>query len=99
MKIIHKPITSLREVEALRDLYNKVETRIRSLENLGIDSTKYGPLLIPVLLSKIPEELNLICSRKFTTNDSWDLFFIYRIKTTTAYKQEDKKIKISTLIK
>ena len=68
-----QPITTLREVDALRDLYNKVETQIRSLENLSIDSTKYGPLLIPVLLSKIPDELNLIISRQFTNNDCWDI--------------------------
>ena len=83
-----QPITTLREVDALRDLYNKVETQIRSLENLGIDSTKYGPLLIPVLLSKIPDELNLIISRQFTNNDCWDIVPVLNALKTELVARE-----------
>ena len=84
-----QPITTLREVDALRDLYNKVETQIRSLENLGIDSTKYGPLLIPVLLSKIPDELNLIISRQFTNDDCWDIVPVLNaLKTELAAREK-----------
>ena len=85
--LLLQPITTLREVDALRDLYNKVETQIRSLENLGIDSTKYGPLLIPVLLSKIPDELNLIISRQFT-NDCWDIVPVLNALKTELVARE-----------
>ena len=33
----------------------------------------YGPLLIPVILSKLPDELNLILSREFNDKDCWDI--------------------------
>ena len=78
----------MRGVDALRDLYNKVETQIRSLEYLGIDSTKYGPLLIPVLSSKIPDELNLIISRQFTSNDCWDIVPVLNALKTELVARE-----------
>ena len=68
-----EPVTSLDEILLLRQIYDRVESQIRSLENLDIDSKNYGPLLIPVLMSKLPQDLNLIISRKFTGNDSWDI--------------------------
>ena len=33
-----EPVTDLKHVKELRDIYNTIETQIRSLENLGIDS-------------------------------------------------------------
>ena len=68
-----KPINDLKHVTELRDIYNTVETQIRSLESLGIDSSMYGPFLIPVFQRKIPSELNLIISRKFTSDECWDI--------------------------
>ena len=67
------PITNINKVEELRELYNTVETQIRSLGNLGIDDSMYGPFLIPVLQRKVPDELNIIFSRQFHSRDSWDI--------------------------
>ena len=53
-------VTNLKNIDSLRRVYDNLEIQIRSLENLGIDSSMYGPLLIPVLMQKIPDELNLI---------------------------------------
>ena len=93
-----QPIPTLREVDALRDLYNKVETQIRSLENLGIDSTKYGPLLIPVLLSKIPDELNLIISRQITNNDSWDIVPVLNALKTELVAREKQAFQLNNIL-
>ena len=46
-------------VNDLRKICDTVETQVRSLENLDIQSKKYGSLLIPVLLSKLSSELSL----------------------------------------
>ena len=56
--------------------YNKfynITIQKRSLENLDITANMYGPLLIPVILSKFPDEFNLILSREFNDKDYWDI--------------------------
>ena len=59
-------------MKELRCLYDEVEKQVRSLNCLGVNSDNYGPMLVPVLFSKIPEELKLIISRKFG-KDVWDI--------------------------
>ena len=39
---------------------------------MGIKSDSYGNLLIPIMFSKLPEELRLFISRKFD-QDTWDI--------------------------
>ena len=39
---------------------------MRNLKSLKIESSTYGYLLIPLLKGKIPDELNMIISRKFS---------------------------------
>ena len=51
----------------------KKKRKKRSLENLAIEPDKYGPLLIPILLPKIPDELKLLISRKFNNDECWDI--------------------------
>lgn len=51
-------------LQKLRMVYDNVESQVRSLEALGINSDMYGPLLIPVLMAKTPTELNLMVSQK-----------------------------------
>ena len=66
-------IHSISKIEKLRQFFDNLEIQVRSLENLGISSNMYGPLLIPVILEKIPEELTLIVNRQFSNNDNWDV--------------------------
>ena len=42
---------------SLRSFYNKLESSIRSLESLGETHEKYGSLLVPIVLSKLPTEI------------------------------------------
>ena len=58
-------LTSSDNVNDLRKIYDTVETQVRSLENIDIQPEMYGPLLIPVLLSKLSSELSLIIKRQF----------------------------------
>nr|XP_047139172.1 uncharacterized protein LOC124815072 [Hydra vulgaris] len=58
-------ITYIKDLSMLRKSYDNLETQIRNLENLNVTSSMYGPLLIPILMQKLPEELNLIISRQF----------------------------------
>ena len=58
----------MQNLEALRKLYNDIENCIRNLKSLRIESSMYGYLLIPLLKEKVPDELNMIISRKFSGN-------------------------------
>lgn len=72
-QIISKHMDALLNVEAvasqhnlrgLRRLYDVVETHVRSLRSLGVDSGSYGGVLVSVLLGKLPPELQLMVSRE-----------------------------------
>lgn len=58
-------VSSINDVKGIRQLYEKTEIHIRGLQALGIEALQYGSLLVPVLLSKVRQELRLIISRKF----------------------------------
>ncbi|GFX31913.1 uncharacterized protein TNCV_3408281 [Trichonephila clavipes] len=51
------------DIVSLRNLYNKAETQIRSLESLGVKGESYSNLLTPILLKQIPSELVLEFNR------------------------------------
>ena len=65
-------ILNISDVKALRTLYDTIKTQVLSLHSLGQDCAYYGPMLIPVLLTKLPSELNLQISRK-CGKDIWDV--------------------------
>ena len=48
---------------------------------MRIEAKNFGPLLIPVVLSKIPDEIKLIISRKFG-KDVWNAEMILEILET-----------------
>ena len=44
-----EPVTSSRNTNTLRHLYNKVETQVRCLRSLGVTPSSYGSVLASVL--------------------------------------------------
>ena len=56
----------------LRSLYDHVNAQVRSLQSIGLNASDYGPMLIPVLMSKLPQELKLLITRQFGKN-IWDI--------------------------
>ena len=54
-----EPILELSDVKGLRKLHDEVETHVRSLSSLGLDPTGFGSMLSPVLMTKLPEELQV----------------------------------------
>lgn len=57
-------VSSAQNVKALRRLYDNISSHIQSLESLEVKEETYGNLLCPILITKIPAELQLIVSRK-----------------------------------
>ena len=54
----------MRDVNGLRQIFDKIVYHVRSLSSLGVDSASYGSLLAPVIMKWIPQEIALIVRRK-----------------------------------
>ena len=67
-----EPVTSQHNLRGLRHLYDLVESQVRGLKSLGVESSSYGSLLLSVLLQKLPSELRLVLSREVSEAD-WNL--------------------------
>ena len=65
-------MTAHSNVKGLRQLYDVVESNVRSLKSLGVAADSYGSLLASVLMNKLPSELQLIIGRK-VGDDDWKL--------------------------
>ena len=65
-------VSSSKNVKELRQLYDKIECHVRSLKTVGIDSEHYGPLLIPIILERMPSDIKLEISRKLGTSN-WQI--------------------------
>lgn len=65
-------VTNVDEIKKVRKLYDTIETHLRSLQNLGVSSGSYGNLLVPIIMSRIPEELTLLLSRKIDKSN-WNV--------------------------
>ena len=48
---------------SLRYVYDKISVHVRGLEALGVSSKEYGSLLIPILMSKLPNDLRMRIAR------------------------------------
>ncbi|GFW28665.1 uncharacterized protein TNCV_3713801 [Trichonephila clavipes] len=63
------PVRNPTDIVGLRNLYDRAETQIRSLESLGVKGESYSNLLTPILLKQIPSELVLEFNR--SQKDEW----------------------------
>ena len=59
-------------VQKLTFFYNTIESSIRSLMAMGLDSSNYGPLLIPIILERLPDSIRLIVTRALGRHN-WQL--------------------------
>ncbi|GBN24104.1 hypothetical protein AVEN_4059-1 [Araneus ventricosus] len=60
-------------VTALRKMYDELEIQVRSLESLGVAADTYSSLLCPIILQKVPEEINLQYNRQRKLNELFDI--------------------------
>ena len=65
-------IRSPDNIKGLRMLYNHVESCVRNLRSLKLDTAGYGSLLIPILKDRLPDEIIMVIARKFGGN-KWTL--------------------------
>ena len=65
-------VKSMNQVKDLRSVYDQLETTVRNLRSLNVETQTYGYFLVPVLRQKLPNVLRMIMSRNFK-NDIWEM--------------------------
>lgn len=65
-EILKIPACNTSRTSQLRYVYDKISVHVRGLASIGISSEQYGSMLIPIIMSKIPNEIRLVIARKNT---------------------------------
>ena len=71
-ELLKSPTCSGSKASSLRLIYDKVSVNVRGLEAVGVKAEQYGSLLIPVIMSKLPEEVRIQIARN-TSKDVWEI--------------------------
>ena len=79
-KLLSLPaVKSNSNTKKLRDLHDEIEVNVRCLKNLDVASSTYGPMLINIVMNKLPNDVKLIVSRSMAaaslevTEDKWKI--------------------------
>ena len=56
----------------IRSIYDTIMVHFRGLERLEVSSEKYSNLLVPVIISRMPEDIALQVARKIS-KDVWNI--------------------------
>ena len=56
----------------IRYVYDKINVHVRGLEALRVTLDQYGSLLIPIIISRLPQEISLQVAR-YTSRDVWSI--------------------------
>ena len=60
------------DAAGLRKLFDQVESSVRNLKSLKVETNSYGSLLVPLLNEKLPNDMRERIARKFD-NNVWSL--------------------------
>ena len=71
-KLIKLEKPSNGSAKELRKLYDTIESNVRALKSTGIEKETLGPMLIPIVLEKLPNVVRLHLSRTLGSN-TWDI--------------------------
>ena len=66
----------------LRKITGVIEIQTRRLENLEYEASSYGPFLIPVITKTLPQELNLLISRRLGSSERWEVEQVLKVLKT-----------------
>ena len=94
----HENLADVKHISGLRKLFDTIDLQVWSLKNLGYEPDRCRPLLIPIITSNIPDDLNLIISRKFDSADSWDKEIVFNVlKSEITARNKVKMCKMNIL--
>ena len=69
-ELMHLPNCNPDKSSLPRFVYDKVSIHVRGSESLGVSSKEYGSLLIPIVMTKLPNDLQMWIARD-TSGDVW----------------------------
>ena len=84
----------------LRFVYDQINVHIRGLNSLGVCSEQYGSLLIPVIMSKLPNDIRLRIARE-TTSEVWkmdELLEVIKAEVEAREASEGTKLRPQQLL-
>ena len=81
-------------IQEVRSVLDRLTIHVRGLETLGVDAQRYGSLLIPIVMSKLPPDIRLNIARK-TTNAVWEIRNILKILKVEVEARE-ASVRITT---
>ena len=90
-KLSPEKVKDVRNISELRKMFDTIEIQIRSLENLSVDENMYGSILIPNLLEKLPEVLNLIINRELNGSQAWNIINVLEILKNEISARENTR--------
>lgn len=67
-----KKVDNNKNISELRCMYDKIEANVRALKSEGINPSHFGALAIPIILEKLPSEIQLHVSRTLG-RENWDI--------------------------
>ena len=71
-ELIKIPNCTCERPHSLRSVYDQITVHTRGLSAMGINSDRYGSLLIPMIMSKLPSEIRLRVARE-STDELWKI--------------------------
>ena len=89
------------KLSALRYIYDKISLNVRGLTALGISTEQYGSLLIPVIMSKMTNDIRLEVARK-AGKDAWkidELLETFKFELEAREVSETTKVTANSSIK
>ena len=89
MKIDH--VGDERDVVSLRRLCDRVETRYRGFEVLGVDKDTYSSIVVPVILDRLPESVRLIVTRGKNFHEWTIEDLLVPLKNKVALREEHRE--------
>ena len=75
-KLLKVPACTNDRPASLRSVYDRINVHISGLSTLGIESEQYGSLLIPVIITKLPDNIRLRIARE-TKGDVFLFYFLF----------------------
>ena len=86
-KLLNITIPSKCSISVLWKLNDDLQAHTRSLDALGIDGDKYGVILTPLILSRLPQDIRLEWSREGKGHES-DLTFLLEFLQSEIQRRE-----------
>ena len=62
-EMLKMPACNTSRTSQLRYVYDKISVHVLGLASIGISSEQYGSMLIPIIMSKIPNEIRVVVAR------------------------------------